>query len=121
MKDPYQKELWNKLSPSENGAFQEAASNLMVRVDEPVSFRSVKETDKRIRIFEEQQHAKAGSIASYFQRPIQALPPGYSKDRHFALIMLVIPWSMHSAIGTYFLSWDHEKWVVLVRQFGYQV
>jgi hypothetical protein len=51
----------------------------------------------------------------FTERPIQALPPGFSKDRSLAIVRFSIPWSIHSADATYVLKKNADGWVVLSR------
>jgi hypothetical protein len=118
--DRSQQTLWAKLTSAKNSAFQEAAQNLLSRLNDPVSFRSVKEKNKRIHLYEELS-AKEKAALSLFDRPVVAWPPGYSQDRQFAVVQLSIPTGPHSAHATYFLAWSHGRWEIVVRQFVYSV
>jgi hypothetical protein len=60
-------------------------------------------------------------LLTRYDRPIQAWPPGYSRDKSLCIVRLVIPWSMHHADATYLLVQRKARWVVLVRQFVYYV
>ena len=45
--------------------------------------------------------------------------PGYSAGGRIALVLVTMPWSIHSAMGTYVLRKDDDGWKVLLRDFAY--
>lgn len=45
--------------------------------------------------------------------------PGYSPGGRIAVVLVTMPWSIHSAIGTYVLRYDNVGWRVLLRNFAY--
>ncbi len=118
----HQQELWTKLTPTQTSASREAADHLVKRIQNRDFFVAFKPQDKRVRIHEEREAQTAEeSVRSRFDRPIEAWPPGYSKNKRFAVVRLIVPWSIHHAEGTYVLSEDHGKWTVRLRQFVYYV
>ena len=44
--------------------------------------------------------------------------PGYSDSSRIAIVLLSIPWSIHSASATYVLRFADDKWQVLAREFA---
>lgn len=118
----HKKKLWLTLTAGQTTAAREAAENLVKRLQNRDDSAEFKTKDKRIRIHVEREpQSQEESDRSMFERPIQAWPPGYSTDRRFAIVRLVIPWSIHHAEGTYLLSEENGKWTVLLRQFVYYV
>ena len=115
------KASWQRLTAAQQGEVQEAASNLRERIGTIKAFEQFESLDKRVRVGKDagQDPEKKKSILDRSRRPIRAWTPGYTKNRQFAMIRLVIPWSMHHAEGTYLLEQQDGKWSVCLRQFVY--
>ena len=45
--------------------------------------------------------------------------PGYSVGGRIAVVLVTMPWSIHSAMGTYVLRHDDDGWRVLLREYAY--
>jgi hypothetical protein len=45
--------------------------------------------------------------------------PGYSPGGRIAIVLFSMPWSIHSATGTYVLRFDDTSWTVILREFAY--
>jgi hypothetical protein len=115
-------EVWEKLSAAQVVASQEAAANLVIRTLNHDSIGNLEMHDKRVRIQEFRPTPVRNPVPeSLDDRPIQAWPPGYSKDRRLAVIRLIIPWNIHHVEATYLLWQDQGKWIVCLRQFAYYV
>jgi|SRR5579863_1276961 len=116
----HKKEAWEILTEVQIGAFTEAAGQLVVRIDDKFLFESLKPHNERIQILENAaEKPEERSRRDILNRPVQAWPPGYSKDERFAVVRLVIPWSIHHAEATYLLSEEDGKWSVCLRQTVY--
>lgn len=111
-------EHWVLLSDAEVRATEEAATDLVRRVDARERVRPFKFTDQRIVVWDDRPRKKGWAPAlDPWNRCIQAWAPGYAADRRHAVVRLSIPWSMHSADATYVLAARQGGWDVLVRQF----
>lgn len=118
----HQEDLWENLTTTQCIAAREAAEFLVRRTQQLDSFGAFKPQDKRIRIYQDQEaQTEQGSNRWLFDRPVQAWPPGFSKDKRFAVVQLNIPQGRHGAVGTYLLSEDNGKWTVCLRQFVYRL
>jgi hypothetical protein len=53
------------------------------------------------------------------QRGVDVSLPGYSADGSVAIVLVTMPWSIHSATGTYVLLRDDTGWRVVLREFAY--
>jgi hypothetical protein len=118
----HHKERWAKLAPAELAAAREAAEHLVQRIRANELFKPFRPKDERILVRGEVDDGKRrGDLFAMDARPIRAWPPGYSRDKSFSMVRLIIPWSIHHANATYLLAWRHARWVVLLRQFVYYV
>ena len=106
---------WAGLTATQQILVQEAASNLVIRVNSTNSFADFEPVDSRIRLFTDE------TTPDVFSRPIRAWSPGYSNDKTIAVVRLSIPWSIHHADGTYILARSDAGWTILLRQFVYYV
>jgi len=113
----YEKERWTKLTDGQIKAFNEAAKQLVGRIKDAVVFEKFNSQTERIRILEvEADESGQPSDRGRDNRPVQAWPPGYSNDQRFAVVRLVVPWSIHHADVTYLLAYEDGKWTVCLRQ-----
>jgi hypothetical protein len=101
----HEEEPWAKLSPVLLRGAGEAAQHLVARIGSVHRFDGFAPGDERIRLEGE--------------RPIEAWPPGFSKNERVALVRLIIPWSVHQVYATYLLSREEGAWTVRFREFVY--
>ena len=106
---------WASLSAAHQILVQEAASNLVMRVNSTNAFTNFEPVDNRIRLFSDQ------TPPDVFSRPIRAWSPGYSNEKSIVVVRLSIPWSIHHVDGTYILARSGAGWTILLRQFVYYV
>jgi hypothetical protein len=114
-------ELWKDLPESLHVTAKSTYMEMVKRKDDPASFKGFGPKDKRIRL--------ETSVASEIRfkrdplhephRPGGAWLPGYSVDKKYAVVRLILPWSIHSATGTFFLVNRDGKWHVVERKFVY--
>ncbi len=122
----FKKEL-NKLNKSERKKSHEAVKHMINRLGAKDGFEIFTPKDKRITFAQKANPSEGKSeeektkeiVDQMLHRPILANPPGYSLDRQFAVVHLIVPWSIHSADATYFLANRNGKWVILARGYIY--
>lgn len=113
-------ERWEKLSQPQRAATRKAAAHLRDRIGTVRTFALVRPADKRIRVAENPEPSSdVPDSPDRFSRPVRAWAPGYTPDHGFAMVRLVIPWSMHHAEGTYLLARVGKQWTIALRQFVY--
>jgi hypothetical protein len=112
------KEQWAALSREQMDAATEAAKDLVRRHEAKATFAPFTPSDPRVKA---ETQPRPTTIGSIYERPIQAWPPGYTRDGRYAIVFLSIPWSMHHADGTYLLEREGSGWKVLLRQLVYYV
>jgi hypothetical protein len=118
----HEKKPWDKLTRVEVVRTHEAAEHLLQRIGANDSFSAFQPKDKRVLIRDEAASGKRpAGLRIWYDRPIQAWPPGYSQDKSLCIVRLVIPWSIHHADATYILVKRKARWAVLLRQFVYYV
>ena len=110
----YPEEPWKKLSAEQMSKAREAAQNLHARTGEHDAFVSFQPAKPGIEVV---PHVQKTTVENIYVRPIRAWRPGYSADGTVAIVRLSIPWSIHSADGTYILSKNGGSWALLLRQF----
>lgn len=121
--------VWNHLTQTERRAFQNADKSLQERVKIKDGFKGFVPTDKRIKLAQEKKPYNGPDGAEkmhdvlerIYHRPISAFPPGYSEDKQYAVVRLIVPWSIHHADAIYLLAQRDGKWTVLMRRFVYYV
>jgi len=104
------KETWENLSSIQIESAKQAAEDLVGRIDSEVWVENYTPDDDRVRLVE---HINGS------RRPISAWPPGYSANKRFAIVRLIIPWSMHHIESTHILENNGDEWAVVLRQFVY--
>jgi hypothetical protein len=110
----YRDELWEALSEQDESLAKEAAGHLIERIETREEFGSfpVPAGYKVQKPDEAKDNPRA-------ERAVSAWAPGFSADRKFAVVRLIIPWSIHHGEGTYLLSQQGGNWNVRLRQFVY--
>lgn len=127
------KNLWRRLPHTDRAAFNTAAehSNWRIKVRDIADPR-FRPADRRVILpaemaAREREARKKNKNALPWRwlpwmQPIQAWPPGYSANRKHAVVRMSIPWSIHSATGSFALTERRDgRWVVVFRQFLYYV
>jgi hypothetical protein len=106
---------WDKLSPVQFALAQQAARELIRRLEEKGVFEGFKPKDERIIIWDK---ARADATRDPQHWPLQvfhAYAPGYSQDRQLAIVRLTFDCFLHPGHTTYILARKEGKWVVLTR------
>ena len=119
---------WDALAPGELAGAEEAARDVVRRVQANELFKRFDPKDKRIVVYDRVQQQKDARDPDTSKRlrsrqVIGAYPPGYSQDRQLAIVHLSFPWSsgFHTGDVTYALVKRDGRWVVIVRQVTYYV
>lgn len=113
------KEPWEKLTQQQLTLAQEAAGNLADRSKGHDFFTGFEPVDARVHLVPKKKPAE--SVENIYNRPIKAWSPGFSSNGTLAVVRLSIPWSIHSADGTYVLIREGDAWSILLRQFVFYV
>jgi hypothetical protein len=113
--------VWKEMPAPVRGWGKDTYATMVARKDAPATFKEFKPRDNRIRLESRAaSDARAGTDPLHEPpRPSAAWLPGYSADHQHAVVRLLLPWSIHSATGTFFLSKDSGKWRVVWRTFEY--
>ncbi|MFT3789225.1 MAG: hypothetical protein QM770_24110 [Tepidisphaeraceae bacterium] len=113
---------WDALSDTERAAASEAADDVIARLERADRLPAFRSTSGRIKVYEEAGAATQPTATQPFaERGSSVAPPGYSKDRRYAVVHLAFPWSMHSGEVTYILERKDDGWVVVLSDFIYYV
>ncbi len=105
---------WDRLSRAEIGSVCEAAAHLVSRAAAPAPAFVVR--NPRVRAMEAEEEN-----AGLFNRAVDAYAPGYSRGGDLAVVLVRIPWSIHSVDATYVLVRQEGRWKVRLRQFVYHL
>ena len=107
----YQPEYWQAIKDLDRQQLCEATDDLRLRTSmQPKA--SLQIADARVLT-----PAVASQLTNFYDRPVRASRPGYSKDQSLSVVFLIIPWSKHHAEATYILQSIDGKWHVRLRQF----
>lgn len=105
-------ERWRSLTTAQRRATEEAARHLERRASGAAGRFVVMLHDIELRE-EGQRPPRDDALFN-----IRVTLPGYSDSRRTAIVLLSIPWSIHSASATYVMRVVDNEWQVLVREFA---
>jgi len=109
---------WKELTGAQVALANEARTNMLGRAQEPGTFDDLHPRDCRLRrqtIEEAKRESDAGRREIPY--PVSAWLPGFTKDRSYAVIRMLVPWGMHSAGVMFLLAKERGEWRVVSRQY----
>jgi hypothetical protein len=116
---------WNSLGSADRKAAEEAAANVVERVESKQFFTPFRPKDPHIALWEDNPASTRPTTQPLRHlldpRPIIAAPPGYGDQRRLAVVSFGFAWSIHGGDATYVLRFDGNKWNVIARHFTYYV
>lgn len=106
------------LNKRQRHALEEGLQNVVARTSDGLAFDRDKLKDSRIHIYDEDALSRP-PVQPQIMHPrlVSAWPPGYSRDKKFAVLRLFVPWGYHHTDATYLLSEHQGKWTVIFRDF----
>jgi hypothetical protein len=112
-------DLWTAMTEVEQESVRQAIANIDERQDFYSYSHNFKPKNTAIHTIDrpggtEIDGSKTPHEACY---PVQASPPGYSGDRHYAVLHLHFPDFSHPSCATYVLVSEGEKWAIKYRAF----
>jgi hypothetical protein len=105
---------WRTLTAAQQRAAEEAARHLERRAPHASGFWNLSLPNVMLHEADARPRSEFG-----FDGGIDVSLPGYSSGGRIAVVFLTMPWSIHSAMGTYVLRHDEEGWTVLLREYAY--
>jgi hypothetical protein len=134
-----ERKVFSKLSNAELARATEATEHMAGRVSTKDFFKQFRPKDVRIKMYtKEREQADEKRIADFFaskaptqrdsnpppawgRQVFRAFSPGYSRDRHVAVVLFRFGWSgnFHGAEAKYVLVKRDGKWTVLAKHLSY--
>ena len=105
------------LSNSENANIHDAIRDATLRYERSPGVAGFDLTHRLIRVVDGALPRSDATDETPYSAlyPIQAFPPGYSKDRKCVVVQLYIPEIFHPSFVTYVLITKHGEWTILHR------
>jgi hypothetical protein len=105
---------WHTLADTQKRAAEQAARHLEQRAPHASGFWNITLPDVTMHEADARPRSEFG-----LQGGIDVSLPGYSPGGRIAAVLVTMPWSIHSAIGTCVLRHDDGGWTVLLREYAY--
>jgi hypothetical protein len=105
---------WRSLTETQKAATEQAARDLERRAPRASGQWDITLPGVELRPEDRRPRNELG-----LQGGVDLSLPGYSQGGRIAVVLITMPWSIHSAIGTYVLRYDDVGWKVLLRDFAY--
>ena len=103
---------WRTLTETQQRATEHAARHLERRAPHASGLWDI--AMPNVTLHDERPRNELG-----LQGGIDVSLPGYSAGERIAVVLVTMPWSIHSAIGTYVLRHNDDGWSVLLRRYAY--
>lgn len=112
-----EKAFFAKLSQERSKLVHEAAKELARRMNAQDDVKPFVPKDKRMKAYgkKEEKAYRPKNFADLGPQVFHVSPPGYSRDRQLAIVLVDFGWSgnFHAALGRYVLVKKDGRWIVL--------